>query len=346
MKHESRIVELKFGHSGLEVLEIRGIDWVDAAKDHGMDLLKARQRIKSWTSSIGQSVADLDISGTLNIGDEVSNIPGVKARLWDHLWRKNADLFDFVILFGRHQLDAKSRRDAPGGDPDVGNYAAIAVKDTVKNEAPECFVGRLRRRNAMDDGLENFLNAEADLGACFYGFIGGDRQNVFKLFLYRLDVRIRKVNFIDDRNNGQALFERQMDVGDRLRLNPLSGIHDQQGAFASREASGDFIGEIDVSRGIEQVKPVIVSIFRAIFHCYRMRFDRDTAFALQIHRIKQLVLFITLGDCPGALQQTVGQGCLAVVNVRDDAKIARACDGHRERWGNILDRNGPVNIAN
>jgi hypothetical protein len=59
-----------------------------------------------------------------------------------------------------------------------------------------------------------------------------------------------------------------------------------------------------------------------------------------------LVLFIAFRDCSGALKQTVGQGCLAVVNVRDDAKIARAFDGHLERWGNILDRNRRVNIAN
>jgi hypothetical protein len=35
-----------------------------------------------------------------------------------------------------------------------------------------------------------------------------------------------------------------------------------------------------------------------------------------------------------------------VINMRDDAKVARAFDGHQERWGNILDRDGPVNIAN
>ena len=75
---ERKIIELKFGHGRLEVLEIRGIDWVDAAKDHGMDFLKARQRIGCGSSRIGQSVADLDISGTLDIGDEVSDVPSIR----------------------------------------------------------------------------------------------------------------------------------------------------------------------------------------------------------------------------------------------------------------------------
>ena len=77
-----------------------------------------------------------------------------------------------------------------------------------------------------------------------------------------------------------------------------------------------------------------------------MRLDGDAAFALQIHRIEQLVLFVAFGNCTRALEQAVRQRRLAVVDVRDDAKIARAFDGHQERWGNILDRNRPVNIAN
>ena len=144
----------------------------------------------------------------------------------------------------------------------------------------------------------------------------------------------------------RPLLERQMNVGHGLGLDPLRGIHDEQRAFAGGQAAGDFIGEIDVPRRIEQVEPVVVAVLRLVFHRHRMRLDGDAAFALQIHRIEQLVLLIALGDRAGALEQAVGQRGLAVVDVRDDAEIARAFDGHRERWGNILDRNGPVNIAN
>ena len=46
-----------------------------------------------------------------------------------------------------------------------------------------------------------------------------------------------------------------MNVGHRLRLDALSGIHDQQRAFTSGQAAGNFIGEIDVSGRIEQIEP-------------------------------------------------------------------------------------------
>ena len=78
--------------------------------------------------------------------------------------------------------------------------------------------------------MASHLNAECQPGACFDGFIGGDRQDVLELLLHRLDIRIRKINLVDDRNNGKALLEGQMNVGHRLRLDALSGIHDQQRA--------------------------------------------------------------------------------------------------------------------
>ena len=71
-----------------------------------------------------------------------------------------------------------------------------------------------------------------------------------------------------------------------------------------------------------------------------MRFDRDTAFALQIHRIEQLVLLIAFRDRSGALQQTVGEGRLAMVNMRDDAKNCACVRWTSGKVGNILDRNG------
>src|SRR5205814_5921725 len=59
-----------------------------------------------------------------------------------------------------------------------------------------------------------------------------------------------------------------------------------------------------------------------------MRFDRDPSLTLQVHRIKKLVLPLALLDCPRALKQAVRQGRLAMIDMRDDAKIARQLNGH------------------
>ena len=59
-----------------------------------------------------------------------------------------------------------------------------------------------------------------------------------------------------------------------------------------------------------------------------MRFDRDPAFAFEIHGIEQLILLIALVNCARALEQTIRQCGLAVIDVRDDAKVAGQLDRH------------------
>src|SRR5271156_5492676 len=58
------------------------------------------------------------------------------------------------------------------------------------------------------------------------------------------------------------------------------------------------------------------------------RFDGDAALALEIHGVEHLRLHLTLSERAGELEQTVGQGRLAVVDVRNDAEIADVLGVH------------------
>src|SRR5215471_18904415 len=60
-----------------------------------------------------------------------------------------------------------------------------------------------------------------------------------------------------------------------------------------------------------------------------MHADGDTALALEVHCVEDLGAELPLADRPGLEQQLVRQRRLAVVDVRDDRKIADvACLGH------------------
>jgi hypothetical protein len=59
-----------------------------------------------------------------------------------------------------------------------------------------------------------------------------------------------------------------------------------------------------------------------------VRFDCDPPLPFKVHRIKKLVLPLTILDRASALQQPVGQGRFAVIDVRNDAKIPRQLNGH------------------
>ncbi len=54
-----------------------------------------------------------------------------------------------------------------------------------------------------------------------------------------------------------------------------------------------------------------------------MRLDRDPALALEVHRIEQLILPFAVLNRARALQQTIRKRGLAVIDMRDDAEIAR-----------------------
>ena len=57
-------------------------------------------------------------------------------------------------------------------------------------------------------------------------------------------------------------------------------------------------------------------------HAYGLCLDRDTALALQLHRVKHLVAHLTLRDRLGELEDAIGQRRLAVVDVGDDREVA------------------------
>ena len=133
-------------------------------------------------------------------------------------------------------LIALARLDAAGENADVGDDAAVNIEDGIEDEPAQDFVGRLgRRRNAMHDRLEDFLDADAHLRAGIDRFLGRNGEDFLELFVHRGDVGIRQIDLVDDRDDGEALFVREMHVRHRLRLDALRGIDDQQRAFAGRE---------------------------------------------------------------------------------------------------------------
>src|SRR4029450_9709906 len=119
-----------------------------------------------------------------------------------------------------------------------------------------------------------------------------------------------------------------MNVRHRLRLHSLRRIDNQERALAGSEAARNLIAKIDVPRGIEQVQSIVLSGFARVTHRHGMRFDRDPALPLQVHRVKKLVLLFPLLDCPRALEQPVRQRRFTVIDVRDDAEVSRKLNSH------------------
>ena len=54
--------------------------------------------------------------------------------------------------------------------------------------------------------------------------------------------------------------------------------------------------------GIQEVQFVNLTVLRLVIHGHGMRFDRNPAFALQVHGIQQLILLLPFADGLGELQ--------------------------------------------
>ncbi len=67
-------------------------------------------------------------------------------------------------------------------------------------------------------------------------------------------VRGGQVDLVDDRHDLMVVLDALVDVGERLRLDALRRVDDQQRAFAGGQAAADFIGEVDVAGRVHQVE--------------------------------------------------------------------------------------------
>ena len=93
-----------------------------------------------------------------------------------------------------------------------------------------------------------------------------------------------------------ALLGRRIAVGDRLRLDALRGVDDQQRAFAGGERARDLVGEVDVAGRVDQVEVVGLAVARLVAQRRGLRLDGDAALALEVHRVEHLRFHLALGE--------------------------------------------------
>src|SRR3546814_3887331 len=71
-------------------------------------------------------------------------------------------------------------------------------------------------------------------------------------YLFRL--RCGQVDLVDDRHDLMVMLDGLIDIGQRLRLDALRGIYDQQRAFTGREAAAHLIGKVHMAGCIHEVR--------------------------------------------------------------------------------------------
>jgi hypothetical protein len=80
------------------------------------------------------------------------------------------------------------------------------------------------------------------------------------------------------------------------------------------------VRKIHMPGSVDQVELVRPAVACHVVQSHCVALDGDTAFALDVHRVENLVTEITLLDRTAVLDQSIGKGRLAVIDVSNDAK--------------------------
>ncbi len=173
----------------------------------------------------------------------------------------------------------------------------------------------------MDHSFQNVVDPDTRLGRTGNRVGGVDDDGAFYFLAGPFDVGVRQVDLVDHRNDLQVLVHRHRGVRDGLGFHALARVHDEQRAFTSGQRPRDFVGEVHVAGRIDEVELVGLAVLSSIKQAHRGHLDRDASLALEVHAVEHLLLSLAT-DRAAPLDQPVGQGALAVVDVRDDAEVA------------------------
>ena len=208
-------------------------------------------------------------------------------------------------------------------DPAGDHGAPVGVVVGVEDQGGE---GRLDaplgRRDLGDDGLQDLVDAEAFLGGAEDGHIRVQTQFPVDLLLDPLDVGRGQVDLVDHRDDGEVVLHGQIEVGQGLGLHPLGGVHQEQHPLAGGQGPGDFVGKIDVARGVDQVELVFFAVGGGVGQADGVALDGDAPLPFQVHGVEELVAELAVLHHAGPLDEAVRQGGLAVVDMGDDAEVA------------------------
>ena len=113
----------------------------------------------------------------------------------------------------------------------------------------------------------------------------------------------------------------------------MTGIDDQQRAFTGGERAIDLIGEVDMARRVDQIQNVTLAVPGLIRQTHGLGLDGNAALALKLHRIEDLFRHLALLEAAATLDQPIGQGRLAVIDMGDDREVSDMGDvGHGDAF--------------
>ena len=323
VKGEGGVVHAQLLQRVAQVVVIRAVGGVDAAEHHRRDLAIAGQGLVGRARRVGDGVAHAGVGHVLDGGGDVAHVAGIERVAGRIAGAERANLHHVKLAPRLHQAHAHAGRHGALHHAHKADRAAVVVIEGVEDQRLQgrAFVAR-GRGNVLDDGLQHVPAVFARLGGDERRLGSVQPDHVLDFLFHFFGPCGGQVNLVDDGNGLQIVLQRHVDVGQRLRLDALRGVHHQQCALAGRQRAADLIAEVHVAGGVDEVEGVGLAVQRRVLHAHGLGLDGDAALALQLHGVENLLDHLALFKNTRHLQQAVGQRALAVVDVGDDAEVA------------------------
>ncbi len=279
-------------------------------------------------------VADLGLANVLEARRHVPDLARDQALDRHELRAEHAQLEELGLGAAGHQPDDVVIVERALGQAQVADDALVRVVVAVEHEpAQRCVRVALGRRDPGDDRLEDLRDARALLGRREDHLLARHREHVLELLDDDVRLRGRQVDLVEHRDDRQPLAQREVDVGQRLGLDALGGVDDEDRALTRLQAAADLVREVDVAGRVDEVQAVRQPVLGGVLEPHRPGLDRDPLLALEVHGVEDLAHHLPAFDRMGQLEQAVRERGLAVIDVGDDRKVAQPVLGDDHEAG-------------
>ena len=244
---------------------------------------------------------------------------------------------------GSEKFDLVALLHASVQDAVIGDDAAERIVDAVENHRLQRgFWISFWRRDPFYDGFQNVFHPESGLSAGWDDVVHGTSDEVHDLITHHLWIGRVQIHFIEDGDDFKVVLQGQIKIRNRLSLNALRRIYDQQSPLTCCDGPGYLVAEVHVPRSIDQIEDKLLSIFGLVGHLDSVAFDGNSPLPFEVHIVQCLVLHLALSNGSSGLEQAIGQGAFPVVDVGNDAEISDVI--HRKGLRHKINAECPLSL--
>ena len=269
-----------------------------------------------------QSISDGRPLDVFDAGDDKPHLTSHEATGLSSTRSEHTDQVRLVLLTGRSHNELVAFTQLPLLHPHQADHSQVIVEPRINNQCLQgCITVALRGRHIGDEVLQNVLDTKPGLRTDWHSVSRINADNFLNLLLHPVWVRLRQIHFVEHWKHFQSLLNRGVTVSHRLRLDTLASIDNQQRAFASGQRPGDLVGKIDVPGRIDEVELIDATVTGRVVQRHTLGFDSDATLPLQVHRIKNLLCHLSLGQPATVLDEAIRQRGFTMVDMSDNRKI-------------------------